>query len=130
MAVTPMAVTFLVLSLLAMGWLAIRERIAHLNHNLPFHISSYQRDRRKARFYATSVWVGLSAAFLGMVSLDFVASMVIEPQALRQGILGLAYGIGLWGLLVVAMVWSQVANRVSQVNSDGQSLTPVKEKRQ
>jgi hypothetical protein len=124
-----MAVTFLVLSVLAMGWLAVRERVAHLNHNLAFHVSTYQRDRRKSRFYALSVWVGLSAAFLGLLSLDFVASTAVEPPALRQGILGLAYGIGLWGLLVVAMVWSQVAHRVAQVNSDGQSLLPLPEKR-
>jgi hypothetical protein len=130
MAITPMAVTFLVLSLLAMGWLTVRERMTRLNHNLPFHISTYQRDRRKARFYALSVWVGLSAAFLGMLSLDLVANTSIDPPALRQGILGLAYGIGLWGLLIVAMVWSQVAQRAAQVNSDGQSLLPVQEKRE
>lgn len=129
MAITPMAVTFLVLSLLAMGWLTVRERITRLNHNLSFHISTYQRDRRKARFYALSCWVGLSAAFLGMLSLDLVANISVEPLALRQGILGLAYGVGLWGLLIVAMVWSQVAHRVTQVNSDGQSLLPVPEER-
>jgi hypothetical protein len=129
MAVTPMAVTFLVLSLLAMGWLTVRERIMRLNHNLSFHVSTYQRDRRKARFYALSVWIGIIAAFVGMFSLDFVASSTIEPPALRQGILGLAYGIGLWGLLIVAMVWSQVAHRVAQPNSDGKSLIPAQEEK-
>ncbi len=129
MAITSMAVTFLVLSLLAMGWLAVRERVTRLNYALPFHISTEQRDRRKAQFYLQSVWAGLAAAFLGMLTLDFVANSAVDPIALRQGILGLAYGIGLWGLLVIAMVWSQVAQRVSQINSDGQSLTPLPEEK-
>jgi len=125
MAFTSMAVTFLVLSLLAMGWLAVRERNSRLNHALPFHISTQQRDLRKARFYMQSVWAGLVAAFMGMVTLDFVGSTGLDPTALRQGVLGIAYGVGLWGLLVIAMVWSQVAQRVSHLNSDGQSLTPL-----
>ena len=127
MAMTPMAITFLVLSLLAMGWLGVRERMTRLNHALPFHISLDQRDRRKSRFYMQSVWTGLAAAFLGLITLDFVGSSTVDPLALRQGILGVAYGVGLWGVLIIAMVWSQVAERVSQVNSDGQSLTPLPE---
>jgi len=127
MALTPMAITFLVLSLLAMGWLGVRERIMRLNHDLPFHVSAYQRDRRKSRFYVQSVWTGLAAAFLGLITLDFVGGSAVDPLALRQGILGVAYGVGLWGVLIIGMVWSQVAQRVAQVNSDGQSLIPLPE---
>jgi hypothetical protein len=123
-----MAVTFLVLSLLATVWLAVRERVTRLNFNEPFHLSTLKRDRRKARFYAQSVWVGLIATFVGMLTLDFAAGTVIESQALRNDIVGVAYGVGLWGLLIIAMVWSQVAERVSQANSDGQSLTPLPKK--
>ncbi len=129
MALTPMAITFLVLSLLAMGWLGVRERIMRLNHALPFHVSAYQRDRRKSRFYVQSVWTGLAAAALGLITLDFVGATVVDPLALRQGIVGVAYGVGLWGILIVAMVWSQVAQRAAQVNSDGQSLTPLPEEK-
>jgi sterol desaturase/sphingolipid hydroxylase (fatty acid hydroxylase superfamily) len=128
MAVTPMAVTFLVLSLLATIWLAARERVTHLNFNEPFHISALKRDRRKARFYAQSVWAGLVAAFVGLLALDIAAGTVIESQLVRNDIVGVAYGIGLWGVLVIAMVWSQVAARVGQPNSDGQSLTPLPKK--
>lgn len=127
MVVSPTAVTFLVLSLLAMGWLAIREHVTRLDGSLAFHIGTYQRDYRKARFYFLSVWSGLLAAFASLVCLGMIATSVMNMSQGRQLMLGAAYGVGLWGVLVIALVWSQVGKRIGEVNSDGQSLKTVKE---
>jgi hypothetical protein len=124
-----MAITFLVLSLLAMGWLGLRERVARLDESLAFHVSTYQRDQRKARFYFRSVWTGLVAAFVSLACLDLIANAAPESTSFFKAVVGVAYGIGLWGVLVIGLVWTQVGRRVREPNSDGQSLTPLKERK-
>lgn len=124
MFTTPMAWSFLVLGLLAMGWLTLRERITRPDSRLAFHVSLYQRDQRKARFHYLSVWVGLVSAFASLACLGILAQSVMDFSPQRRAILGVAYGVGLWGILVTALVWTQVGKRVSEVNSDGQSLLP------
>jgi hypothetical protein len=41
--------------------------------------------------------------------------------------LGALRGLGLWGLLIVGMVWVRIGLRASQPNLDGDSLTPFGE---
>lgn len=124
MFTTPMAWSFLVLAMLAMGWLTLRERVTRPDSRLAFHVSLYQRDQRKARFHYLSVWIGLLAAFASLACLGILAQSILDPSPLRRAILGVAYGVGLWGILITALVWTQVGKRVSEANSDGQSLTP------
>lgn len=129
MLISPTAVTLLVLSSLAFLWLAARERVVRLDGMQPYHVGAYQRDRRKARFYFFSVWMGLLAGFIGMATLQIVANTLLATTALKNWVSGSAYGIGLWGLLIITMVWTQVGQRVSQPNSDGQSLQPLNNER-
>src|SRR5579862_5480728 len=129
MIASPMAITFMVLSLLAMGWLAMRERVVRLDESLAFHVGTYQRDQRKARFYFRSVWTGLIAAFVSLACLDLIASAAPESTSFFKTVVGVAYGVGLWGVLIVGLVWTQVGKRAGEHNSDGKSLTPAKEKK-
>jgi hypothetical protein len=96
----------------------------------PYHLAAYRRDRRKARFYYVSVWVGLAAAFLSLIAVETLAGVTFDTTNMRNWVLGILRGIGLWGLLIIAMVWSQVGQRVSQPNSDGTSLLPLPEEKQ
>ena len=65
--------------------------------------------------------------FLSLTSLEAVAGAAFDTPAQRALVSSLLYGVGLWGLIVTAMVWSQVGARVSQPNSDGMALTPTPE---
>ena len=65
MVVSSAAVSLIVLSLFAMVWMAIRERVTRLDARLPYHLAAYQQDRRKGRFYFRSVWTGLAGRVRG-----------------------------------------------------------------
>ena len=128
MVIAPTSVKFLVLSLLGVVWMAVGQYATRLEESLePYHIRADRRDRRKARFYFVSVWVGLAAIFLSLFAVELLSNVSFETTSTRSWVLGTLRGLGLWGLLIIAMVWSQVGQRVSQPNSDGTSLLPMKE---
>jgi len=118
-------VMMFVLSFLMIIWMGLRERTVKVDRSMPYHLGTYQADRRKARFYFLSGWTGLAAAFLGMVTMQVIAGTSFDRSAPRQTVLGISYGVGIWGLLIVGLVWSQVGRRVNEPNSDGNSLQPV-----
>ncbi len=125
MEISSVAISLFVLSCFAMGWMALRERILRLDGNLPYHVGSYQQDRRKGRFYFLSVWTGLGTAFAALACLELFVNIVLPAANTRNIISGAAYGLGLWGLLIIGLVWSQVGERVVQPNSDGKMLKPL-----
>ena len=125
MVISSAAVSLIVLSLFAMAWMAVRERVTRRDGTKPYHIGLYQQDRRKGRFYYQSVWTGLAAAFVALACLQVVANTLMAGSNTRNVILGAAYGVGLWGLMIVGLVWSQIGHRAIEFNSDGKSLTPL-----
>jgi hypothetical protein len=125
MVISSAAVSLLVLSLFAMAWMAVRERVTRRDGTKPYHIGLYQQDRRKGRFYYQSVWMGLAAAFVALACLQVVANTLMAASNARNVILGAAYGLGLWGLLIVGLVWTQIGHRSIEFNSDGKALTPL-----
>lgn len=130
MVISSAAVSLIILSLFAIMWMAVREYVTRLDGNLPYHVGAYQQDRRKGRFYFLSVWTGLSVAFLALACLQVVASILMDSGNMRNVILGVAYGLGLWGLLVIGLVWSQVGHRAIQFNSDGKSPIPLPQEKE
>ncbi len=131
MVLSPMTVTILIMSVLGAGWLAVRERVARLDLQQVYHVASYEQDQRKARFYFRTVWAGLFAGAVSVVALNLFASLPFHPSQTHNVLIGASYGLGLWGLLVIGLVWTQVGKRVSQPNSDGRSpLRQSEEKKQ
>ena len=124
----PITGKFLILGLLGMVWVALSRYAMRVEAGEPFHLATYQRDRRKARFYYLSIWAGLTAAFVSFTCLEAVASVSFDSPAEREWVFNLLRGLGLWGLVIIAMVWSQVGQRVSHINSDGKALLPTPEK--
>ena len=138
----PTTIKFLTLGLLSVFWLAMHQQVNRIDNGEIYHLAAYHRDRRKAKFYFRSVWVGLIAAFVGFGCLEVLvssgmsplsgregASSMFDSAAIRDGAIGILRGTGLWGLLVVGMVWSRIGIRASQTNTDGDSLLPFFEKK-
>ena len=121
----PIAVKFGALGLLSVGWLTLHRQVNILAQDKAYHVAAYQRDRRKARFYFRSVWIGLIAAFLCFGSLEALAGVSFDSPQMREFALGVVRGLGLWGLLVAGAVWARVGQRVSLPNSDGMALIPL-----
>jgi len=130
MVFSPIAISLTVLSLFAMTWMALREQAMRLDGNLPYHVSSYQQDRRKGRFYFFSVWFGLVVAFLSLALLTLIASTVMNVSNARNALLGIGYGAGLGAILIIAMVWGQIGHRTLEFNSDGRSLIPLPQEKE
>ena len=130
MVFSPIAISLMVLSIFAMTWIALRERAARLDGNLPYHVGSFQQDRRKGRFYFLSVWFGLIVAFLAFAVLTLVATSLLIVSNTRNILLGISYGAGLGALLIIALVWSQIGQRTLEFNSDGKSLIPIPQERE
>jgi len=130
MVISSAAVSLIILSLFAIVWMAVREYVTRLDGKLPYHVGAYQQDRRKGRFYFISVWTGLSVAFLSLACLQVVASILMDSGNTRNVILGVAYGLGLWGLLVIGLVWSQIGHRAIEFNSDGKSPIPLPQEKE
>ena len=128
MVVSSAAVSLIILSLFAMVWMALRERVTRLDGMLPYHVAAHQQDKRKGRFYFKSVWTGLLSAFAGMACLQIMANTLFNANNTRNVVNGVAYGLGLWGLLIIGLVWSQIGQRALETNSDGKMLTPTGEK--
>ena len=125
MVISSAAVSLIVLSLFAMAWMAMRERVTRRDGTKPYHIGLYQQDRRKGLFYYRSVWTGLIASFVALACLQVIANTLMAASNTRNFISGTAYGLGIWGLLIVGLVWSQIGHRAIEFNSDGKSLTPL-----
>ncbi len=124
MATSPMVYTIVLLSSLGLAWLLLREKVAKLDAGIAYHVAAAQRDQRKARFYGQSVWVAIAASSVGLIVTSVLATVGGKTTPISQMCAGLAYGLGLWGLMVISSVWSQVGKRVSLSNSDGKSLIP------
>ncbi len=120
---------FLMLTLLGGFWLLAVCSVMRLDHNQPFHLAVYQRDQRKARFYFLSVWIGLITALICFMGLEVVDGIVFFDLMQRQWALNLLRGAGMFGLGIVALIWTQVGQRVSLVNSDGKSPIPLPEEK-
>src|SRR5438067_13761593 len=125
----PAVVKFATLGSLSMVWLAIHRRIMQLDARLVYHLAAIQRDRRKAAFYYRSVWVGLVAAFLSLGCQEALGQAGFDSAATRELVLAAIRCLGLWGLLIVGMVWVRIGARASQPNLDGDSLTPFGEEK-
>ena len=121
----PNVVKMLVLGMFSVVWLMLHQRVMQIEPAVAYHLAAYHRDRRKARFYFLSVWVGLVAAFLGLGCQEALTTVNFDSASIRDWTLGTVRGIGLWGLLIVGMVWTRVGMRASQPNSDGGSLIPL-----
>ena len=116
---------------LAAAWLSLHGRVLKLQTaTLPYHVALEKRDARKARFYYASVWLGLLAAFLSARTLEAMWSVTFDSAAQKSWVLGGLRGVELWGLLVVAAVWSRIGSRASQINLDGSSLLPVSQEKE
>ncbi len=124
MATSPMVYTIVLLSSLGMAWLVLREKVAKLDAGIAYHVAAAQRDQRKARFYGQSVWIAIAASSLGLIVTSVIATSGGKSTPTSQMCVGLAYGLGLWGLMVISSVWSQVGKRASLTNADGKSLIP------
>ncbi len=120
----PPTAKFLVLTFLGALWLLQFRRVSRLAGNVPYHLASYERDKRKARFYYHSMWLCIGVSALSFLALEALASVMFDTSQQREWILSVLRGLGLWGLATVAMIWSQVGIRASEPNSDGQSLLP------
>jgi hypothetical protein len=127
MPVFPTFVKFATLGILSTLWLAIHQRIMQLDAHLVYHLAAMHRDRRKAAFYYRSVWVGLVAAFIGLGCQEAMSQVAFDSSVVRDTMLGAIRGLGLWGLLIVGMVWVRIGLRASQPNLDGDSLAPFGE---
>ena len=127
MLLLPTVVKFAALGILSAVWLFVHQLVMQLDPRLVYHLAAVQRDRRKAAFYFRSVWVGLIAAFLSMGCVEALTQFSSDSPAIRELILGALRGVGLWGLIIVGMVWVRIGLRASQPNLDGDSLTPFGE---
>lgn len=118
-------VKFVTLGILGAAWLLLSRRLLRVDATQPFHVAAYQRDRRKARFYFLSVWTGLAATFLSFIVLEALTPIHFDSLLTRDWVLNILRGVGLWGLMTIALVWTQVGQRVGMPGSDGKSLQPL-----
>ncbi len=118
---------FWILGVLSAVWLAISQYMLRLDTTKSFHVAASERDKRKAKFYFFSTWIGLGAAALSFLGQEALYGTAFDSALTRDWVFHVLRGAGLWGLTVVGLVWSQVGQRVSQPNSDGKSLTPFQE---
>src|SRR4051812_6933530 len=108
MPLLPTFVKFSTLGILCVVWLAIHQRIMQLDARLVYHLAAVHRDRRKALFYFRSVWIGLVAAFISLGCQEALTLVTFDSTLTRDLMLGALRGLGLWGLLIVGMVWVRI----------------------
>lgn len=121
---------FWILGVLSAVWLAISHIALRLDSNKSFHLAAFERDKRKAKFYFFSMWTGLGAAALSFLGQEALYGTAFASALTRDWVYHVLHGVGLWGLMITGLVWSQVGQRVSAFNSDGKSLTPFEEQEQ
>ena len=129
MPILPNVVKFATLGVLCVVWLAMHQRVVQLDARMVYHLAAVHRDRRKALFYFRSVWIGLIAAFISLGCQEALTLVAFDSTTTRDLLLGALRGLGLWGLLIVGMVWVRIGLRASQTNLDGDSLTPYEEEK-
>jgi hypothetical protein len=129
MPILPTVVKFATLGLLCVAWLAVHQHIMQLDARLVYHLAAVRRDQRKALFYFRSVWVGLVAAFISLGVQEALLLVNFDSTVTRDLTVGAIRGLGLWGLLIVGMVWVRIGLRATQTNLDGDSLTPYEEEK-
>ena len=129
MPILPNVVKFTTLGILCEVWLAMHQRVVQLDARMVYHLAAVHRDRRKALFYFRSVWIGLIAAFISLGCQEALTLVAFDSTTTRDLLLGALRGLGLWGLLIVGMVWVRIGLRASQTNLDGDSLTPYEEEK-
>lgn len=122
MPVLPTAVEFIALALLSAGWVILQRHFGRLDPGQVYHLAVQHRDRKRARFYFLSVWIGLIAAFLSYQCLEALANVAFDIASQRDWVLGILRGVGLWGLVIVGSVWAIVGQKISSVNLEGISL--------
>ncbi len=121
---------FWVMGFLSAVWLMISHAMLRLDPFKSFHLAAFERDQRKAKFYFFSMWTGLVVAALSFLGQEALYGTEFDSALTRDWVFHVLRGVGLWGLMIIGLVWSQVGQRVSQVNSDGKALTPFEEQEQ
>jgi hypothetical protein len=109
---------FSVFAFLCASWLGLHQAAARIDPRQTYHVASAHRDRRRARFYLYSVWTGLIAAFVCYGSLEAFTSSAFDTTLARQIVSGVLRGVGLWGLLVIGLVWARVGQRAGDATAD------------
>ena len=125
----PNVAKLIVLGTLSVTWLTLHQYALRLETAQVYHLAAHHRDKRKAVFYFRSVWVGLIAALIAFGAIEVASNYSFDSSALREGTFGVLRGLGIWGLLVVGMVWSRIGLRASHINLDGDSLTRMRDER-
>lgn len=126
MGVEPFACSMVVLTMLFTIWGMMREKVSRVDHALAYHVGLYQRDRRRARFYFWSVWLALLVTFASLFCISQMAELTSPQPQWQRYVLGGLYGVGLWGLSVVALIWLAIGKRASELTFDTQSPVPIK----
>ncbi|MCS6776515.1 MAG: hypothetical protein RMJ43_04445 [Chloroherpetonaceae bacterium] len=124
---TALTVKLTILGLMGTIYLLLNRQVMRITPDQPFHVALHQRDLRRARFYQRSVWVGLAAAFLSFITLEALSGLRFHSIMTRDLVRNTLHGVGLWGLMIVALVWSQVGQRIVTILSETQSLRALSE---
>lgn len=125
---TALTVKLAILGLMGTIYLLLNRQVMRIAPDQPFHVALHQRDLRRARFYQRSVWVGLVAAFLSLITLEVLSGLRFHSAMTRDLVRNTLHGIGLWGLMIVALVWSQVGQRIVAILSETHPIRPLSEK--
>lgn len=125
MQIAPAAAKLLFLGILSMVWLALLNQARQLDGREAFYVAVDRRDKRLARFYARSMWMGIGATFLSLLCLDAFDSISFDSHAQRDLIAGVTRAAGIWGLLIIGAVWTQVGSKVTQLKFDFRSLAAI-----
>lgn len=125
MQIAPAAAKLLFLGMLSMVWLALLNQARQLDEREAFYVAIDRRDKRLARFYVRSMWMGIGATFLSLLCLDAFDAISFDSHAQRDLITGVTRAAGMWGLLIIGAVWTQLGSKVAQLKFDVRSLQPI-----
>jgi hypothetical protein len=124
-----MTAKLLLLGMLSMVWLGLLNQARRLEARDAFYIEADRRDRRLSRFYSRSMWMGIGTAFLSLLCLDAFEAVAFDSHAQRDLITGVTRATGMWGLLLVGAVWSQLGSKVKHLKFDFRTLQPIERDR-
>ncbi|CCW34422.1 hypothetical protein [Chthonomonas calidirosea] len=126
MHLQPFACSMTVLSVLSVLWGVVREWVCRIDYHLVYHVGVDQRNKRRARFYFWSVWVALCTTLISLACIARVVDWEIPHEPWQPYLLGILYGLGLWGLTIVALIWLSIGKRASELTLDGETPASVK----
>lgn len=106
-------VTLLVLGALSIIWLAAYQNATMLDGGAAFHVAADLRDHRRARYYFISMWMGISAGFVSIVGASALSTVAFDNGSERDLLLAGLHALGIWGIVVAALVWTQVGRRAT-----------------